>query len=156
MRSTSYIDEPETVQGDTSNGTPGVLLSNLTLPLTNGSASPSESYLNIIADCASNNDHESSDASSLCGGVAKVDGPALQANVATSEEMLGNGGLPMLNPQDGISGVFTRRPVPTSLDLCTEHEWDEDESSEGSGRSKFKRGHSRTKQKNVHCLETEV
>ena len=66
----------------------------------------------------------------------------------------------VVNPPDIISGSVVRKAVPTSLDLCTRREWDERELEEMSGvadeSAKVKHGHSRTRQRNVHCLETEV
>ena len=62
-------------------------------------------------------------------------------------------GRVLTDPPDIIRDTV---PLPTqSLDRCTEREWCEKE--EGSGeRTKVKHGHSRTWQKNVHCLEPEV
>lgn len=164
VRSTSYIDEAETVGRESSTSSPEPPFSNLALRLGNGNPALSQSYLNIIADSANNDNQEGSDAGSLCVGVANGGGystseagVAQSAAGASGETTINNGRLLVANSPDVVPETFTRKPVPISLDLCTQQRWrKDDEWSDCCEGSKFKHSHSRTKQKNVHCLETAV
>lgn len=117
----------------------------------------SQSYLNLIAESANlNEDDRSFDAGSVQVGVATGGRDVSEVNRTVPAVSVNNGkmtGQVVADPTD-ISRDSV--PLPTqSLDLCTKNEWCEKE--EGSGeRTKVKHGHSRTWQKNVHCLETEV
>ena len=111
----------------------------------------SQSYLNLIADSADYNDQDGSDAWSLPVGVATREGSV--------PEGCTNGQL-VSNPPDLISEFVPRKTAPTSLDLSARGKWREEEEEELSNnsdeRAKVKRSHSRTKQRNTRCLETEV
>ena len=159
VRSTSYIDEPDSPsKDDLTLWTQEISSLHHTPPsLDLATTSPSQSYLNLIADSANcSEDDRNFDAGSAQLGVATGGRGVSEVNLivpAAGVDNMKMTGHVLADPPDIIRDSVH---LPTqSLELCTEHERCEKE--EGSGeRAKVKHGHSRTWQKNVHCLETEV
>ena len=137
-----------------------------------GNTTLSQSYLNLIDDSVNHHEEqECSDEGSIllgAGGASSVGGgrgsemnqttDSVKPVVGASEKRPFSNGHVMGHPPDIVLGTLPSKTVPrTSLELDLGANWDKEVNSSGAnGRSKVKHGHSRTWQRNVHCLETEV
>lgn len=125
-------------------------------PIDLATTTLSQSYLNLIADSANSNEDDRSfdvgstqlDVATGGRGVSELHLTVPVAGVSGKKTT----GHALTNPPDIISDCISQN---SALDLCTESECCKKEKVSGE-RTKVKHGHSRTWQKNVHCLETEV
>ena len=175
----SYIDEPDSPVRDNNSVSMSPEPSNrcnLGPPALQANTALSQSYLNLIDDSASHHEEqEHSDEGSILFSTetaAGVENKEPEMNkVATSsvklivdvseekEKLLSNGHAKgQLRPPDIVLECLpnSQSTVPrTALEPnVTETNFDHQEMA--NERSKVKHGHSRTRQRNVHCLETEV
>ena len=208
VRSTSYIDEPDSPSRDNYSASVSPGPSNHHShglgppPQANAATARSQSYLNLIDDSASHDNHEENGHSTDEGSILfstqgaagsqgrdselEVNRPStsnsngsirLMVDDASEEKLLCNGHTKgRSRPPDIILGSMPSHdhlrstiPCKTSSGLelrlqddmhnmnCRGNMQDREEVKEAtSGGLRVKHGHSRTWQRNVHCLETEV
>lgn len=172
--STNYIDGPDVAtSGDVDESSVVTKPSlGLAVPSSNqGEPALSQSYLNLIDDSAHLDEHECSDTGSVLTGL-EMEGrgepethqtmPVVNGLGVAGEKRLGNGlvvSCPSdITPADPLSpgAMSPTREWPTSLELNVRCKWSKESDGRVSERAKVKCSHSRTRQKNIHCLETEV
>ena len=134
------------------------------------STGPSESkghQLDVVVNStgsAESKDHHLDHLGVVINSAGPTESKGHQLLSAVSSQVITNGLKPMAvgngavaaNPPDVVSDTLRQKPVPTSLPLDT---WNRDgwaESERGKQRTKVNGGHSRMRQKSIHCLETAV